>query len=344
MLRRAPLISLQVEEQVYFVLETTARSEQVQTLGERTRTLFVRLLGALWLLDGLLQLQPSMFTAAFTTNVVGNALMGLPEPLYKFSLQLLVSVMVPKLTLWNSFFAGLQIFLGLALLSRWPKLWKTALVLSIPWSLFLWVFGEGMGGILSGTMDGGVFPGTPSLINGFPGAAILYAWAAVLALMSTEKWRLTSRFSLLLDTPAIIFTAGAIVQSAPLMWTTYGQASIFAADLDNLPSRLAQTVIPISKAAAAHPVTLNFLELLSLIALSALLWMPKRRVAYATFSFVWLCFAWWFGLGLGGTLTGLGTDPNTPPVIALLTIPYIAAALQSKRSSRPTPTAKSSDE
>ena len=36
-------------------------------------------------------------------------------------------------------------------------------------------------------------------------------------------------------------------------------------------------------------------------------------------------------IGLGGILTGLGTDPNTPPVIALLMVPAIAWRKYSKK-------------
>jgi hypothetical protein len=293
-----------------------------------SRKLVVLGLGVLWVFDGVLQLQPSMFTQSFAVDTVGSAIMGLPAPLYHFSLNFLQTLIIPYISLWNWLFALTQIAVGLILIKGSPRARRYALVASIPWSLFIWVFGEGLGGVFDSTMSGGVFPGTPSIISGFPGAALLYAWVAVLALLPQRKWRMSARISAARDGPAVLFAVAALVQASPLMWTTFGQASIFAADLDNLPARLGFTVLTIESYTASHPFLSNSLEvgITALVALT--LFVFKFRKWPVALEAAWLLFIWWFGLGLGGTPTGLGTDPNTPPVIILLTVPRIVWSIK----------------
>ena len=73
------------------------------------------------------------------------------------------------LVLLNTIFATIQLLLGLGIAFR-PTV-RLALAASIAWSLGVWWFGEGLGGVLSGTA---------SPLNGAPGAVILYALLAVL--------------------------------------------------------------------------------------------------------------------------------------------------------------------
>lgn len=291
--------------------------------GVRARLVTLYVLGALWVVDGLLQLQPAMFTSAFADNVIGAAIQSLPAPLYRASLQVFIDYVVPHIAAWNAFFAALQISLGVLIIRGRSRVRRYALEASIAWSAFLWVFGEGMGGILASTMQGGVFPGTPSLLSGFPGAALLYLWLSVILLAPEKWWRLRGVFSPVRDFPALLFALAAAVQAAPLMWTSYGQSSIFTANLDNLPGYLSATVTPIASFAVAHPVESNLAEVTVIGGVAVFLWAFKpRRWGYMLAAAV-LGFAWWFGMGVGGTLTGLGTDPNTPPLIFAAIIPFI---------------------
>jgi len=305
-------------------------SQTLTTLGDRTlgvvsssRKFMSIGLGSLWVIDGALQLQPAMFTPSFPVNVVGPALQSLPNPIYGYSLSILQTYIIPHISAWNIPFAFLQLLIGVLILSNRHKLRALGLALSLVWSGFLWVFGEGLGGIYASTMGGGVFPGTPSLLNGFPGAALLYAWLSIILLLPERMWRLEGVFSPIRDGAAALFAVSTLVQLSPLMWTAYGQASIFTANLDNLPPQLWFTVEGIAHFSVSHPVTANTLEVLAegLAALGVWGVTPKRwGYIYAT---ILLGFTWWFSLGLGGLLTGLGTDPNTPPLILLLMTPYI---------------------
>jgi hypothetical protein len=287
-------------------------------------------LGALWLLDGLLQFQPKVFTQYFANSpkdVIGMAFRTLPRPLYLFSLRFLIEYISPHMIIWDACFAGLQFLLGIALIFGTNKTKRLGLILSIIWGAIIWVFGEGMGGIFAGSMSGGIFPGTPSIISGFPGAALVYSIIALLLLLPHRFWDIRNRFSTVRLAPVILFSVLAAIQASPLLWTRFGQLSIFAANINNLPSQFSDTLLPLVTFTASHPVVSNIIEVGVTLSLGLSLLSERSKFAIV-FAFIWLAFIWWFGLGLGGTLTGLGTDPNTPPAIALLLIPVILSKNQ----------------
>ncbi len=281
-------------------------------------------LGALWLVDGILQLQPAQFSAAnLAVGTVGGALMALPPPLYAFSLRVVISDLAPYDGFWTVFVAGLEIAIAAGLLVGPPRAKRAALVASAAFGGFLWVFAEGMGGILEGTMHGGIFPGTPSLFNGFPGAGLVYSLVSLMLLIPQERWNLSRRFSAVRMAPALLLLVCVFVQAAPLMWTSFGQASIFTAASDNLTPQMAPVAAPLERFAVAFPMVTNALELAA--TLVAAVGLGLGRAWGYRFALALLAFVWVFGVGLGGVLTGAATDPNTPPAIALLMIPAIAA-------------------
>lgn len=288
-------------------------------------------LGTLWIIDGLLQLQPQMFTQHLSIDVIGSALMSLPPALYFWSLNILIHFFMPYAAIWDISFAVLQLCIGISLIVGKEHVQKVGLWISIIWGSIVWVFAEGMSGILAGTMSGGVFPGTPSLINGFPGAALVYVLAALLLVFLPKRlWNPSSYLSVSRLVPALIMFVSAFVQAAPLMWRTFGQASIFTANSDNVPAQLVGSIEPLATFAASHPAIANSLEL-SMCLLSGVGLLSGKRWGSAL-ALCWLGFVWWFGLGLGGILTGGGTDPNTPTAIALLVVPTLLWQYHSSRN------------
>jgi hypothetical protein len=127
-----------------------------------------QVLGLLWLLDGALQFQPSMFRPAFLANLFGMATMGMPGPLSSVLFRA-TEVVTAHPVVWNAVFATVQVALGLGLLYR-PAA-RFARPASIVWALSVWVAGEGVGGLF--------MPGM-SALNGAPGAAVLYVFAALM--------------------------------------------------------------------------------------------------------------------------------------------------------------------
>ena len=125
------------------------------------------LLAGLWLLDGVLQLQPVMFTRRFPAMLAESAAgqPGVVAAPVTWAARLIAGHPAPA----NAAFAALQIALGLGL--AWRPAVRPALAGSVLWGLAVWWLGEGLGGL---------FTGTASPVGGAPGAALLYAVLAVL--------------------------------------------------------------------------------------------------------------------------------------------------------------------
>src|SRR3984885_4503707 len=124
-------------------------------------------LAAIWLLDGVLQYQGFMFTRGFNQMLAGTA-DGNPAVIAK-PITWDATLIDHHLVLFNAIFATIQLLLGLGIAFR-PTV-RVALAASVLWSLGVWWFGEGLGGVLSGAA---------SPLDGAPGAVILYALLAVL--------------------------------------------------------------------------------------------------------------------------------------------------------------------
>ena len=155
----------------YLDLPVVDEALRVSTVGsfrtDRRRWLQLSL-ATIWVIDGLLQFQSFMFTRAFATQVLVPTAQG--NPVWISNSILWAAHVVEANPVWtNGVFATLQLLIGLAIASR--RLVKPALVVSIGWSLVVWWFGEGLGGLL--------LPGS-SAFGGAPGAVLLYAVLAVL--------------------------------------------------------------------------------------------------------------------------------------------------------------------
>lgn len=99
----------------------------------------------------------------------------------------LVGLLGPRIQLWtnhqvsSSVFAVLiQILIGGGILGgRGKRLGRSTLYVSIGWSVIVWIYGEGMGGI---------FGSGPTWLSGTPGAVLFYILGAVWLLLSDRYW------------------------------------------------------------------------------------------------------------------------------------------------------------
>lgn len=295
-------------------------------------------LGLLWLLDGLFQLQPQMFTSNFSTYVISPATVG--QPIFVTGpIHLFIHIFLFHPAIFNSFAAITQLALGALIL--WRKTTKLGLLGSIGWGLFVWVIGEGYGGLL----------GWHTLIlMGAPGAALLYAVLAV-AVFPQSKDK-TSKQDL--DKPAIwlpfvwaiLWILGAIYQLLP------GQNSV--SDLSSMlisnsqsgqPGWLASLDLHVSNIINGFGATTTsmtnmhmnasqmammqthgqasywFIILLALIQafIGIGIFLPNiyRNLSIMIGVIISLVF-WVIGQSFGGIFTGLATDPNTAILYILL--------------------------
>src|SRR5579872_267181 len=148
------------------VARPAAAHERVTAALDPRRALQLAL-GGLWLLDGMLQFQPSMFGRAFPQMLAGSA-HGNPAVVAR-PITWSAGIIGHHVVALNALFAVIQVLLGLGI--AWRPAVKFALAGSVVWSLAVWWLGEGLGGVLAGTA---------SLVNGAPGAVLLYALLAIL--------------------------------------------------------------------------------------------------------------------------------------------------------------------
>src|SRR5260370_974398 len=102
-------------------------------------------LAAIWLLDAVLQYQPSMFTTGFS-QMIGATAQGNPAVVAR-PISWDAWLVGHHLTVINAAFATVQLLIALGI--AWRPTVKAALAASIAWSLGGWWFGEGLGGVLA---------------------------------------------------------------------------------------------------------------------------------------------------------------------------------------------------
>jgi hypothetical protein len=306
------------------------RDGATATPGTDARRVLQLLLAATWLLDALLQYQSFMYTEAFG-QMIGGTAAGNPRVIAR-PISWNAALVEHHVVLLNTVFATIQLLLGLGIAYR-PTV-RPALAASIVWSLAVWWFGEGLGGVLSG----GASP-----VSGGPGAASLYALLAVL-LWPSDRSGVTAS--------SVAFRAvGA--RGARLLWLLlWGSLAYFALTPANrAPQALHDTIVNMTggepgwviglgdQAAAvlAHQGLVASIVLavaLIVIAVGVFLPPPLARSALIL-ALVVAAFIWVFGEAFGGILAGGATDPNSAPLLAFLALAYWPLATAGPRARRP---------
>jgi hypothetical protein len=260
-------------------------------------------LGALWLLDAVLQYQSFMFTRAFARTLAASAA-GNPAivaaPII-WSARLIAQHAVAM----NSVFATVQLLLAIGI--AWRPTVRIALGASVAWSLAVWWLGEGLGSVLTGHA---------SALSGAPGAVLIYALLAILL------WPAAT------DRPAA-FVAGRSVggPAARMLWLALW-GGLACLSLQPAISAGRGTDRMISAMASGEPGWLGAIDrhlggLLGHYGLAAsgpYLPRPAARAMIALAAAAAVVI--WAAEALGGVFTGSGTDPNSGPLLALLAVAY----------------------
>jgi hypothetical protein len=274
-------------------------------------------LAAIWLLDGLLQYQSFMYTGAFGQMLAGAAA-GNPGVIAR-PVNWNAALVAHHLVLLNTAFATIQLLLGLGIAYR-PTL-RVALAASIAWSLAVWWFGEGLGGVLTGSA---------SPVSGAPGAVILYALLAVL-LWPAGREGVTSSSVAFRTVGAPVARLAWLVLWGSLAWFALTPANRAPQALHNLVAGMAGGepgwVTGLDNHAAAvlahHGLAASIVLAVALIVIAAGVFLPPP-LARATLilALVVAAFIWMFGEAFGQILVGGATDPNSGPLLALLAVAY----------------------
>jgi hypothetical protein len=293
---------------------------EVRSAGQRldARRALQLALGAVWLFDGMLQYQPFMYSKSFA-HALSVTASGNPSVIARpilWEATLLGNHLVPL----NTTFATIQLLIGLGIALR-PTV-RLALAASIAWSLAVWWFGEGLGGVLSGTA---------SPLNGAPGAVIIYALLAVL-LWPTDR---TAPF-------AAARAVGAHVARALwlVLWLSLAYFALTPANRapQGLNQMIADMVVgepgwlhAIDGAAASlvssHGLAASFGLAEALVVIAIGVYLPRQAArAVLVLAMVAAAVIWVVGEAFGAILAGGATDPNSGPLLVLLALAYWPAA------------------
>jgi hypothetical protein len=285
-------------------------------------------LAGLWLLDGVLQYQPVMFTQAFPRMLAQSAA-GNPAVIAR-PISWNATLVSHHLVLLNTLFAAVQLLLGLGIAFR-PTT-RLALAASVAWSLAVWWLGEGLGGVLSGAAD-------PR--DSGPGAVVMYALIAVLLWPASRPSAAPSAAPF-----AVPFTGARAVglRTARLLWAVFwlsqayfvlspqnrapqAASALITGMATGEPGWLAGLMRGAASLAAGHGLAVSIALAVAFAVIAAGVFLPVRPArATLVLAIVLAGLLWLFVQALGGLLASGATDPESGPLLALLALAYWPAA------------------
>ena len=265
-------------------------------------------LGVLWLLDGLLQMQPGMFTMDMVSTLMQPAATGQPAWLSSL-IDWSIRLMTPHLVVFNWSVVVLQLLIGFCLLAPAQGAQRFGLWLSVAWGVLLWLFGEGLGQLLTGTA---------TFLSGAPGSAFYYALFALMLLLVAHGEGSPQGLHRYGHVVAWSFVLAALLQLSPVFFTSLGIAGPFASGaMMQQPHAMRAILDAVANTAAQSPVLLNAAFIALFLLLGLWLMLRPRTLAPYIAGAGGLLLVWAFGQDAGMFWSGMSTDPNTAPVLAL---------------------------
>lgn len=267
-------------------------------------------LGALWFLDGALQVFPPMWTSHLSDDVMKPVLSGQPG-LITASVQPGITLASQHIMLTNALIMIVQIALGVGLLLGVRV--REVLIASVVWSLIVWVGGEGFGMLLTG--QAGAFTGAP-------GAVLLYAFLALAALPGKTCVRESVPARTVQKGLALLWGLFAVLQLQPYWWQP-GQI-VFTVSANKQPGTLSGVLLDGSIGWAAGlvgqaepAVNIVFIAIALLLAIGLFVGGPEKARSLLVVSMIVSLAMWWGTQGFGLILTGGATDVNSGLLLVL---------------------------
>jgi hypothetical protein len=280
-------------------------------------------LAGVWLLDAVLQMQPFMFTRGFG-ETISAAAQGNPGVIFH-SVSWSGSEISAHTAAANSVFLAIQLLLALGI--AWRPTVKAALAASVVWSVGVWWIGEGLGGILTSSA---------SAVSGAPGAVILYGFLAIVVWpVGDDPDRVAVR-----DTTRSVATDRLGKVPASVAWfVLWGSLAYFEIQsaIRN-PSDVSGTVVGMEAGEprwlgsvdsgtvsllTRHALGVSIPIAVVLLAIAVAGFAPQRFVRWSVVTaIVFAAVIWVAAEDFGGILTGMATDPNTGPLLALVAVAY----------------------
>lgn len=296
-----------------------------------SRKRLTQLLGLLWLIDGILQLQPQMFTMNMVNGIMRPMLNGQPGAV-ESSLSWIVQVTTQNLALVNLIITIVQILIGLSLLLGRGV--KVALLASIVWAFIVWYGGEGMSMLLTGQA---------SALTGAPGAVLLYALLALVVYpysptSDPDEGGILSRKQLRWAL-AIFWIFMALLQVQPYWWQD-GQISQGISAMVGQGGFNGFLVDPLlqwlSNITSSIEIPLNVALIVVFLVLGiALFFVENKHIRPVLVVSIVVSLIIWYGAeAFGMIFTGMATDFNSGlllVVIALACWPLAHARISQRR-------------
>ena len=267
-------------------------------------------LGVLWLMDGLLQVQPFMFTRGFSQQVLAPAATGQPQ-IVAGSVTWAAHLVAQHPLQSNTLFVLGQLALGLGFLFRRTARW--AIVASVAWAGGVWLLGEGLGGVLGGSA---------TLLTGAPGAVALYA------VIGLAAWPRPGRGAEGSGGPPARWLTGAWAVLWGLYtvlgaraWSRTGDSLVsqIAGSAGGAPAWLAHIDRFAGRWAMSGGTALVVVVLVTQAAVGLLALRPGRSREVAVGIGIAAAFvAWAVGQSFGQLASGMATDPNSGPLVILM--------------------------
>lgn len=272
-------------------------------------------LGVMWLIDGALQSQPDMFGKSFVSGVLLPSAVGQPgfigSPISWVAHQVEANV-AP----FNAFAATLEVLIGSGLLCR--RMVRPALAISFVWAIGIWIAGEGLGML---------FTGTASPLTGAPGAALLYVLAGLVCWprkTTTGPTPDSPEFGLLRERTARLACAALWLGSAALWLLPANSGAGAVHDAITGAPAGADWLSDVRDAASTATAGRGTTIAIALAAASATIGLAIMY-RWHTRAFLILAIAlsvlyWVVGQGLGGVFTGQATDVGSAPLMILIAV------------------------
>jgi cytochrome oxidase Cu insertion factor (SCO1/SenC/PrrC family) len=282
--------------------------------------------GMLWVIDGLLQLQPAM-PLGFPSNVL--------QPSAATSPGWVQSVVGVAVGTWSRHPAEaaaaavwIQLGVGVLLLvaprGRWSQ-W--AGIVSVGWGLVVWVVGEAFGGIFA--------PGLTFLF-GAPGAVLFYVVAGVLVALPDRAWVGRRLGEIVTGSMGLFLLVMAVLQAWPGrgFWqgSVNGQDGTLAGMVRDMsstpqPHALSSMVSWFATLVEGHGGLVNGVAVVLLAGLGVALLAGGRFVRPAVFVLAAFALFDWIFIEDLGVWGGTGTDPNSMlPMLFVVIGGYLALA------------------
>ncbi len=280
-------------------------------------------LGTLWIVDGALQLQPSMFRRGFVTAVLLPSATGSPS-FVGHPLAVVARLLEPHIAAWNALFAVIQLVIGIGLLLR--RSVRAALTACVVWSLAVWWLGEGLGGLRSGSA---------SPLTGAPGAALLYALAALLLWPGRDTPSPGGTVGGLLGDVgarvawAMLWIGSAALLCQPANLSAGALRTTLTGAAAGEPGWLSRVLVQLGRAVGGGSTVMVVALAVVMAVAGAGVALKWREPALLGLAMAVGVLIWVLGEAFGGVLTGSGTDPSSGPLLVL-----IALALYPVRATR----------